>query len=72
MTVEEARTLAHEKLVAVSKGVDPVAEEAKAAGLLTVAEICDWYICRSRGRPHPWSPPPRHQGVYTGDGSQPD
>ena len=44
MTVEEARTLAHEKLVAVSKGVDPVAEEAKAAGLLTVTEICDWYI----------------------------
>ena len=27
MTVEEARNLAHEKLVAVSKGVDPVAEE---------------------------------------------
>jgi hypothetical protein len=32
MTVEEARTLAHEQLVAVSKGVDPVAEAAKAAG----------------------------------------
>jgi integrase len=44
MTVEEARILAHEKLVAVSRGVDPVAEEAKAAGLLTVAGICDWYI----------------------------
>lgn len=44
MTVEEARALAHEKLVAVSKGIDPVAEEAKAAGLLTIAEICDWYI----------------------------
>ena len=47
MTVEEARTLAHEKLVAVSKGVDPVAEEAKAAGLLTVTEICDWYIAEA-------------------------
>ncbi len=47
MTVEEARTRAHEKLVAVSKGVDPVAEEAKAAGLLTVAEICDWYIAEA-------------------------
>jgi integrase len=47
MTAEEARTLAHEKLVAVSKGVDPVAEEAKAAGLLTVAEICDWYIAEA-------------------------
>jgi Arm DNA-binding domain len=43
MTVEEARILAHEKLVAVSKGVDPVAEE-KAAALLTVAELCDWYV----------------------------
>ena len=47
MTVEEARIIAHEKLVAVSKGLDPVAEEAKAAGLLTVAEICDWYIAEA-------------------------
>lgn len=47
MTVEEARKLAHEKLVAVSKGVDPVAEEAKAAGLLTVAEVCDWYLAEA-------------------------
>ena len=47
MTVEEARTLAHEQLVAVSKGIDPVAEEAKAAGLQTVAEICDWYIAEA-------------------------
>ena len=47
MTAVEARTLAHEKLVAVSKGVDPVAEEAKAAGLLTVAEICDWYFAEA-------------------------
>jgi hypothetical protein len=28
MTVEDARTIAHEKLVAVSKGVDPAAEQA--------------------------------------------
>ena len=48
MTVEEARKLAHEKLVAVSKGVDPVAEEAKAAGLLTVTEICDWYLAEAK------------------------
>lgn len=47
MTVEEARKLAHEKLVAVSKGVDPVAEETKAAGLLTVAEVCDWYLAEA-------------------------
>jgi integrase len=47
MTVEEARKLAHEKLVAASKGLDPVAEEAKAAGLLTVGEVCDWYIAEA-------------------------
>lgn len=47
MTVEEARKLAHQKLVAVSRGVDPVAEEAKAAGLLTVAEVCDWYLAEA-------------------------
>jgi integrase len=44
MTVEVARRLAHEKLVAVSKGVDPAAEAALAAGRRTVAEICDWYL----------------------------
>ena len=47
MTVEEERTRAHEKLAAVSKGIDPVAQEAKSAGLLTVAEICDWYIAEA-------------------------
>lgn len=47
MTVEEARRLAHEKLVAVSKGVDPVAEDAKAAGQFTVSEICDWYLAEA-------------------------
>lgn len=46
MTVEEARKLAHEKLVAVSKGLDPAAGKAKAAGL-TVAEMCDWYITQA-------------------------
>lgn len=44
MTVEEARDLAHEKLVAVSKGVDPVAAEAEDTGRITVAELCDWYL----------------------------
>jgi integrase len=47
MTVEEARAIAHEKLVAVSKGIDPVAQEAKSADRLTVAEICDWYIAEA-------------------------
>ncbi len=44
MTVEEARDLAHEKLVAVSKGVDPVAVEAEDTGRIIVAELCDWYL----------------------------
>ena len=44
MTVEQARLIAHEKLVAVSKGVDPAAEQAKETGSQTVAEICDWYL----------------------------
>jgi site-specific recombinase XerD len=47
MTVEEARKLAHEKLVAVSRSLDPAAGDAKAAGLLTVAEVCDWYITQA-------------------------
>jgi site-specific recombinase XerD len=44
MTVEIARKHAHEKLVSVSKGFDPIADDANAAGLLTVAEVCDWYL----------------------------
>ena len=44
MTVEEARRVAHEKLVAVSKGIDPAAEQAAEAGSQTVAEMCDWYL----------------------------
>ncbi|MDE2200814.1 MAG: site-specific integrase [Rhodospirillales bacterium] len=44
MTVEEARDLAHEKLVAVSKGIDPVAAEAETGDRITVAELCDWYL----------------------------
>ncbi|MBR0683840.1 site-specific integrase [Roseomonas eburnea] len=44
MTVEEARKIAHEKLVAVSKGIDPAAEPSRDAEALTVADICDWYL----------------------------
>jgi integrase len=44
MTVEEARKLAHEKLVAVAKGADPVAERAQQARQMSVAEVCDWYL----------------------------
>ena len=45
MTVEEARQIALEKLVVVSRGLDPEEQdEAKAAAALTVADICDWYL----------------------------
>jgi integrase len=44
MTVEAARRDAHEKLVAVSKGVDPIADETMRGQVLTVAEVCDWYL----------------------------
>ena len=45
MTVEEARTLAFEKLAMVSKGIDPEEQaQAKAAAELTVDDICDWYL----------------------------
>jgi len=64
MTVEEARKIAHEKLVAVSKGVDPVAQEAKAAGLITVAELY-----RGQSRTGAGSTPPADQRVDAGDGS---
>jgi len=44
MTVEQARQIAHEKLVAVSKGIDPAAEQAAETGAMTIAEVCDWYL----------------------------
>ena len=72
MTVEEARTLAHEKLVAVSKGIDPVAEEAKCGGTPDRRRDLRLVHCRGRGGTHPWPAPTRHQGVHPGDGSKPD
>ncbi|MFC0193890.1 Arm DNA-binding domain-containing protein [Aureimonas pseudogalii] len=44
MTVEEARRLAHEKLVAVSKGLDPMESPDRKVRGFTVAEVCDWYL----------------------------
>ena len=47
MTVEEARRIAHEKLVAVSKGLDPLdSPDSKVKGI-TVAEVCDWYLAEA-------------------------
>jgi site-specific recombinase XerD len=47
MTVEAARKDAHEKLVAVAKGLDPIADEATGARRMTVADICDWYLAEA-------------------------
>ena len=44
MTVEQARIDAHERLLAVSKGVDPAEATASDRGTITVGEICDWYL----------------------------
>ena len=44
ITVEQARIEAHERLLAVSKGVDPAEETAVDRGTMTVAEVCDWYL----------------------------
>ena len=44
MTVEQARIIAHEKLVAVSRGVDPAVPLEPDGSTLTVAEVCDWYL----------------------------
>ena len=48
MTVEIARKHAHGKLVSVSKGFDPIADDANAAGLLTVTEVFDLDLHRFR------------------------
>ena len=44
MTVEQARIDAHERLLAVSKGVDPAEATASDRGTITIGEICDWYL----------------------------
>lgn len=44
LTPDEARALARNKLAAVAKGADPVAEKRVACGAPTVAEVCDWYL----------------------------
>lgn len=43
-TVEQARNLAREKLVAVTKGEDPAEESRQSLDARTVADICDWYL----------------------------
>ena len=35
---------AHERLLAVSKGVDPAEATASDRGTITIGEVCDWYL----------------------------
>ena len=44
MTVEQARIDAHERLLAVSKGIDPAEATASNRRTITIGEICDWYL----------------------------
>jgi integrase len=45
LTVQQARKAARETLAAVVLGADPRAERDAAARALTVAELCDEYLC---------------------------
>ena len=44
MTPEQARELAKNYLVEVVKGGDPATNKQKMKHLLTVADLCDWYL----------------------------
>lgn len=44
MTPEQARGAAREILSAVARGIDPAAEAEPDRNVVTVAELCDWYL----------------------------
>ena len=50
LTPDEARTLARDKLVAVTKGADPSAERHAARASMTVGELCDLYLAEAAPR----------------------
>jgi integrase len=50
LTPDEARTLARDKLVAVTKGADPSAERHAASASMTVGELCDLYLAEAAPR----------------------
>ena len=47
LTVEQARLIAREKLIAASKGIDPMAAD-DTSGSITVSQICDWYMIEAQ------------------------
>ena len=44
LTPEEARTLAKDKLADAVKGKDPASEKRQAKEVLTITELCEWYM----------------------------
>lgn len=44
LTPEQARTLAREKLVSVTKGNDPAEQKKAARAAPTVEAVCEWYL----------------------------
>ena len=50
LTPEEARQLARDKLVEVSKGADPSAERQQIRRSITVSELCDLYLEDAGGK----------------------
>jgi integrase len=53
LTVEEARGLARDRLIAVNKGADPSADRHAVRGAMTVGELCDLYLRNADGRIKP-------------------
>ncbi len=49
LTLDEARKLARNRLVAVAGGADPSADRHRARGALNVADLCDQYLAAARG-----------------------
>jgi len=43
-TVEQARIMAREKLLAVAKGIDPAEEPEPVQSNTTVRDVCEWYL----------------------------
>jgi hypothetical protein len=53
LTVEEARGLARDRLIAVTKGADPSADRHAVRGAMTVGELLDLYLRNADGRIKP-------------------
>jgi integrase len=50
LTPDQARDIARDKLVAVTKGADPSAERHAVRAAMTVSELCELYLLEAKGR----------------------